>query len=115
MNNENSNGSDDVQLDTGLRWFWGAVLGLVGGSFIEIGMADAGWSFAGVIWVLLGVAMVVKATIMLKEIAKIFVYIILGVAVVALVISIISSIELTTPIAIIIGAIIIAMTISNKN
>ena len=71
MNSENSNNSDDVQLDTGVRWIWGAALGLVGASFIEIGMADAGWSVAGVLWALLGVAMVVKAIIMLKEIAKI--------------------------------------------
>jgi len=114
MNNDNSSNSQDAQMDTGLRWFWGAALGLVGSSFIEIGMADAGWSIAGVVWVLLGVAMIIKAIIMLKEVAKVLAYVALGIAIVALVISIISSIELTTPIAIIIGAIIIGYFFTKK-
>ena len=114
MNTDNSKNSEDIQLDTGLRWLWGAALGLVGSTFVDIGMAEAGWSIAGAVWALLGVAMIIKAVIMLKEVAKILAYVALGMAVVALVISIISSIELTTPITIIIGAIIIAMTINNK-
>lgn len=114
MTDNTQENHDDAQMDTGLRWFWGAALALVGSTFIEIGMADVGWTITRIVWVLLGMAMIIKAIIMLKEVAKVLAYVALGVAVVALVISIISSIELTTPIAIIIGAIIIAMTINNK-
>lgn len=114
MENLDSKNKDVPQIELGLRHIYGFLLGTFGVAFIQMGLVEFAWGFWDFFWLTLGFLVLIKATMMMIELAKLLVYIILVIAVIVLVVSIFSSIHLTTPMAVVIAGLLIAMAIKNK-
>ena len=94
--------------DEWVRYVGGLFLLAIAASILDEVNYSSGWA---VIFVLISIGLIVKATLMMKELAKILLYVAIGVIGVILVYTIFSGISLSTPLAIIIGALIIASAI----
>lgn len=97
--------------DEWVRYVGGLFLLAIAASILDEVNYSSGWA---VIFVLISIGLIVKATLMMKELAKILLYVAIGVIGVILVYTIFSGISLSTPLAIIIGALIIASAIQRQ-